>query len=75
MQRAQAAQAQVEAVTAQGRQQHSHAVHAAAQLEEDSASAGDAACMQDTSLVYNPADTQLISQVDCPAVAFCVTLC
>jgi len=56
MQRAQVAEAQVEAVTAQSRQQHSHPVHAQARLEEDSGSVGDAACMQDTSLVYNPAD-------------------
>ncbi len=68
MQRAQAAEARAEAVTVQGRQQRSHAVHAEAQLEEASASVGDGASMQDTSLVYNPADAQLISQVDCPAV-------
>ncbi len=71
MQRAQVAEAQVEAVTAQSRQQHSHPVHAQARLEEDSGSVGDAACMQDTSLVYNPADAQLISQVDSPAVPLC----
>ncbi|KAL0052764.1 hypothetical protein WJX82_007311 [Trebouxia sp. C0006] len=62
-QRAQAAEARAEAVTVQGRQQRSHAVHAEAQLEEASASVGDGASMQDTSLVYNPADAQLISQV------------
>ncbi len=68
MQRAQAAEAQVEAVTAQSRQQRNHAVHAEGQLEEVSASFGDAASMQEASVEYNPADAQLISQVDCPAV-------
>ena len=71
MQRAQAAEAQVEAVAAQSRQQHSHPVHAEAQLEEASASVGDAASMRDASLEYSPADAQLISQVDCPAVQLC----
>ncbi len=71
MQRAQAAEAQIEAVTAQSRQQRSHPMHAEAQLEEASASFGDAASMQDASLVYNPADAQLISQVDCPTVGLC----
>ncbi|KAL0021379.1 hypothetical protein WJX77_010218 [Trebouxia sp. C0004] len=64
-QRAQAAEAQVEAVNAQSRQQHSHPVHAEAQVEEVSASLGDAASMQDASLMYNHADVQLISQVAC----------
>jgi len=73
MQRAQAAEARVEAVTAQSRQQRSHPVHAEAQLEEASASFGGAASMQDTSLMYNHADAQLISQVDCPAVGLCGT--
>ncbi|DBA86183.1 TPA: hypothetical protein ACH3X1_005692 [Trebouxia sp. C0004] len=58
----QAAEAQVEAVNAQSRQQHSHPVHAEAQVEEVSASLGDAASMQDASLMYNHADVQLISQ-------------
>ena len=74
MQRAQAAEARVEALNAQSRQQRSHPVHAQAQLEEASARFGDAASMQDASLVCNPADAQLISQVDCPAVALCHTL-
>lgn len=71
MQRAQAAEARAEAVTAQSRQQRSHPLHAEAQLEEAPASFGDAASMQDTSLMYSLTDAQLISQVDCPAVGLC----
>ena len=74
MQRAQAAEAPVEAVTTHSRQQHSHPVHAQAQLEEASASAGDAASMQDASLEYSPADAQLFSQVHYPAVELCRAL-
>ncbi|KAL0036686.1 hypothetical protein WJX79_005705 [Trebouxia sp. C0005] len=62
-QRAQAAEARAEAVTAQSRQQRSHPLHAEAQLEEAPASFGDAASMQDTSLMYSLTDAQLISQV------------
>lgn len=71
MQRAQAAEARVEAVPAQSRQQRGHAVRAEAQLEEASASVGVAACMQDASWMCDQADAQLISQVDCPAVGLC----